>query len=97
MHAASNPEALLRRACATFAPVRAFLLGDAAIVQSFRGMLPELERLQELAQEMYDQADRVPHRVRYLRLSHAYALRLVQLHREWITEIERELSRGDPD
>jgi DNA-binding PadR family transcriptional regulator len=72
------------------------LLGDAAIVQSFRGMLPELECLQALAQEMYDQADRVPRRARYLRLSHAYALRLVQLHREWISEIEHELTRGDP-
>lgn len=73
------------------------LLGDAAIVKSFRGMLPELDRLQALAQEMYDQADQLPHRARYLRLSHAYALRLVQLHREWITDIQRELTSADQD
>jgi DNA-binding PadR family transcriptional regulator len=73
------------------------LLGDDAIVESFRGMLPELERLEALAQEMYDQAGRVPHRTRYLRLSHAYALRLVELHREWITEIERELGPHGSD
>ncbi|MBV9413633.1 MAG: PadR family transcriptional regulator, partial [Solirubrobacterales bacterium] len=29
------------------------LLGDAAIVESFRGMLPELDHLQALAQAMY--------------------------------------------
>jgi PadR family transcriptional regulator AphA len=72
------------------------MLSDAAIVESFRGMLPELERLESLAQEMYQQANRVPHRARYLRLSHAYALRLVQLHREWVSEIERELGADPP-
>jgi PadR family transcriptional regulator, regulatory protein AphA len=72
------------------------LLTDQQIIASFRGMLPELDQLQALAEEMYAQADRVPHRARYLRLSHAYARRLVALHREWIAEIERELAPG-PD
>jgi hypothetical protein len=67
------------------------MLSDTEIVESFRGMLPELDRLEALAREMYEQADRVPHRAPYLRLSHAYALQLVRLHREWVTEIEREL------
>jgi hypothetical protein len=43
---------------------------------------------------MYLQADRVPRRARYLRLSHAYARKLVALHRESIADIERELSDG---
>jgi DNA-binding PadR family transcriptional regulator len=67
------------------------MLTDAQIVESFRGMLPELDQLEALAQEMYTQADRVPHRARYLRLSHAYARRLVALHRDWIAAIEQEL------
>lgn len=67
------------------------MLTDAEILASFRGMLPELDQLEALARDMYDQASRVPHRARYLQLSHAYALRLVRLHREWIAEIEREL------
>jgi PadR family transcriptional regulator, regulatory protein AphA len=72
------------------------MLSDTEIVESFRGMLPELDRLEALAREMYEQADRVPHRARYLRLSHAYALRLVRLHREWVTEVERELVNPSP-
>ena len=71
------------------------LIGDEQIVESFRGMLPELERLEALVEEMYAQADRVPDRARYLRLSHAYARRLLALHREWIGDIEAALADGD--
>jgi DNA-binding PadR family transcriptional regulator len=67
------------------------MLTDQQIVDSFRGMLPELDQLDALAQQMYDQADRTPHRARYLRLSHAYARRLIAVHREWIAAIEHEL------
>jgi DNA-binding PadR family transcriptional regulator len=67
------------------------LLTDRQIIDSFRGMLPELETLADTVEELYAQAERVPHRARYLRLSHAYARKLVALHREWVTEIEREL------
>jgi DNA-binding PadR family transcriptional regulator len=72
------------------------LLSEEQIVASFRGMLPELDELERTVEDMYDQADRVPHRAKYLRLSHAYARRLVALHREWISEIERELGSA-PD
>lgn len=70
------------------------LISDEDILTSFRGMLPELDRLTEAVEQMYDQADRVPRRARYLRLSHAYARKLIALHREWITDIESELSDG---
>ncbi len=53
-------------------------------------MIPELDQLEALARDMYQQAGRVPPRARYLQLSHASAVRLVGLHREWIAEIERE-------
>jgi PadR family transcriptional regulator AphA len=68
------------------------LVGDERIVESFRGMSTELDRLEELVEEMDAQADRVPRRTRYLRLNHAYARRLIALHREWIADVERELS-----
>jgi PadR family transcriptional regulator, regulatory protein AphA len=68
------------------------LLTDEQIVDSFRGMLPELDALETVVAEMYAQADEVPHRTRYLRLSHAYARKLVALHREWSTAVERELT-----
>lgn len=67
------------------------MLGDDVIVQSFRGMLAELDRLERLVDEMDAQADRVPQRARYLRLNHAYARRLLALHRDWIADIEAEL------
>lgn len=68
------------------------LLTDQQIVESFRGMLPELNELEALVEAMHAQADRVPARTRYLRLSHDYARRLLRLHREWIAEIEAELA-----
>lgn len=71
------------------------MLDDASIVESFRGMLPELDRLDALVTEMAEQADRVPHRARYLRLNHDYARRLIALHREWVADVERELDGGD--
>jgi PadR family transcriptional regulator AphA len=68
------------------------LLTDREIINSFRGMLPELETLADTVEELYARADRVPHRAKYLRLSHAYARKLVALHRDWVAEVERELS-----
>lgn len=68
------------------------LLSDAEIVESFRGMLPELDALDALVEQMYTQADRVPARARYLRLSHAYARKLIRLHREWVADVEAQLA-----
>lgn len=72
------------------------LIADEQIVASFRGMLPELDRLEALVEEMYAQADRVPDRARYLRLSHAYARRLLALHRDWIADVEAALTGEAP-
>jgi len=58
-------------------------------------MLPELDELEALVEAMYAQADRVPARTRYLRLSHEYARKLVRLHRDWIAEIESELAHPE--
>ncbi len=69
------------------------LIADEQIIESFRGMLPELDELEAAVEAMYAQAERVPARTRYLRLSHDYARKLVALHREWIADIEAELAR----
>jgi DNA-binding PadR family transcriptional regulator len=73
------------------------MIDDQQIVASFQAMHEELDHLEALVLEMDAQADRVPHRTRYLRLNHAYARQLIELHREWITAVEHELSpkRGD--
>jgi DNA-binding PadR family transcriptional regulator len=68
------------------------LLDDAAIVASFAAMRPELDRMEELLAEMEEQAPRVPHRERYLKLMHDHARRTIDLHRRWIDEIEDELA-----
>ena len=67
------------------------LISDEEIVASFRGMLPELDVLEALVEQIYAQADLVPHRTKYLRLSHAYARKLIALHREWVADVERAL------
>jgi DNA-binding PadR family transcriptional regulator len=67
------------------------MIDDNTILESFRAMRPELDRLEALVDEMDAQAANVPHRARYLQLNHAYARRLVALHRDWIAEVERAL------
>jgi hypothetical protein len=59
---------------------RGDLLTDEQILESFRGMLPELDELETLVETMYAQADRVPARTP-----------LVRLDRDWIADIEAEL------
>lgn len=71
------------------------LIADEQIIESFRGMLPELDELEALVETMHAQPDRVRARTRYLRLSHDYARKLVALHREWIADIEAELGRPE--
>jgi PadR family transcriptional regulator AphA len=67
------------------------MIDDATILASFRAMRPELDRLDALIDEMDAQAADVPHRALYLRLNHAYARRLVAVHRAWIADIEHAL------
>jgi DNA-binding PadR family transcriptional regulator len=73
------------------------IIDDATIVESFRAMRPELDRLDELLDQMNARAANVPHRTHYLRLNHAYARSLVALHREWIADVERALDKQQPD
>jgi DNA-binding PadR family transcriptional regulator len=73
------------------------MIDDTSIVESFRAMRPELDRLDALIDQMLAQADEVPHRARYLRLNHAYAKQLVAVHRDWVENVERALSPTNPD
>ena len=68
------------------------MIDDATIVESFRAMRPELDRLDALIDQMLAQADDFPHRARYLRLNHDYAKQLVAVHRAWVDDVERSLS-----
>jgi DNA-binding PadR family transcriptional regulator len=68
------------------------LIDDATIVASFTAMRDELDELEGLLAEGEAIAADVPHRERYLRLSFSLAHKLLAAHREWIAEIEDELT-----
>jgi hypothetical protein len=72
------------------------MIDDATILESFRAMRPELDRLDALIDQMLAQADDFPHRARYLRLNHTYAKQLVAVHRAWVDNVERALSPTSP-
>lgn len=67
------------------------LIDDATIVASLTGMRAELDDLEALLAEGESRAPEVPHRERYLRLSFSLARRLIDAHREWLEDVEREL------
>lgn len=68
-------------------------LGDrAAVVESLcalREQLPELEALCDLYER---RAQAFPHRAKAIVLELSLARRLIQAHREWVDEVERELA-----
>ncbi|HEX7299765.1 MAG TPA: hypothetical protein VF257_12235 [Solirubrobacteraceae bacterium] len=69
------------------------LLDDEQIVASLTAMRAELDRYDELiAASLNGVEERLPHRARYLRLDYSLAQRLVDAHREWIDDVERELA-----
>lgn len=73
------------------------LIGDAAIVQSLQGLREELDELSAKLDEAERIAETIPHRTRYLLLSHSLGRKLLAAHREWIEEIERDLGDAGAD
>lgn len=67
-------------------------LGDPQrVAEAVVSLREELDDLAGRIDAAEDAAARLPHRERYLRLNHRLARRLVQAHREWVDEVEREL------
>jgi DNA-binding PadR family transcriptional regulator len=67
-------------------------LGDTdALLDSLRALRAELPRLEELCDLYEARAQAIPHRTRAIELELSLARRLIQAHREWIEEVEREL------
>lgn len=71
------------------------LLDDETIVASLRGMAPEMEALEEQLAETEKITAAIPHRARYLELSHRLPKKLLAAYREWIDEVAAELGEGD--
>jgi DNA-binding PadR family transcriptional regulator len=69
------------------------IAGDEAILRSLDGLRAEIADLRGRLDEAEEVAKTLPHRERYLRLVHRLGRALVQVHEEWVDEVERELSR----
>ena len=67
------------------------IVEDDAIVTSLVAMRAELDALDASLTASETIAAQFPERTRYLLLSHRLARRLIEAHRAWIDEVEREL------
>lgn len=67
------------------------LIEDEVIVASLRGLEQEIAELEAELDRAEEVAESIPHRTRYLRLSHRLPRRLLEAHREWIREVTAEL------
>jgi DNA-binding PadR family transcriptional regulator len=82
-------EAMIRLTAGDFAD-------DATLLESLRSMRTELDEVAAQIDESERVAATLPHRERYLRLSQGLARRIVEAHRGWLDEVERDLDSGRP-
>jgi PadR family transcriptional regulator, regulatory protein AphA len=67
-------------------------MGDVAgVVESLRALRTELPQLEALCDMYEERAQEIPHRTKTTVLELSLARRLIQAHRDWIDEVEREL------
>jgi PadR family transcriptional regulator AphA len=72
------------------------LLEDREILTSLTAMRAELDTHQQLIDRSLEGLkERLPHRARYLRLDYSLAQRVLDAHRAWIDDVERELAPAD--
>jgi DNA-binding PadR family transcriptional regulator len=75
------------------AAVRLFAsdLGDIeAVLRSLRALREDLPRLEALCDMFEERAQAIPHRTRTTVVELSLARRLIQAHRDWLDEVERE-------
>ena len=70
------------------------LVGEAAVRESLGTLREDIADLHARLDEAEAAAERLPHRRKYLLASHRLSRRLLDVHLEWLDEVEREL---DPD
>lgn len=70
------------------------LIDDATIVASLRGLEAQIDELEAQLDRSERHAGSIPHRARYLALSHRLPRKLLQAHREWVREVADELAPG---
>jgi DNA-binding PadR family transcriptional regulator len=83
-------EAAVRMMAADFAD-------DEELVASLAALRDEANELERWLDQAEAVAATLPHRERYLRLLHGFGRRMVDAHRDWVDEVERELGAGRED
>ena len=71
------------------------LLDEEVILASLTAMRAELDDLEAVLDHSEVVAEGIPERTRYLLLNHRLGRRLIGVHREWLDEVERELTGKD--
>jgi DNA-binding PadR family transcriptional regulator len=69
------------------------LVGEDAVLASLAGLREDIAELATQIEAAEADADELPHRRTYLLLNHRLARRLLEVHLEWLDEVERELGR----
>jgi DNA-binding PadR family transcriptional regulator len=72
------------------------MVPDAVLLAGLDGLRRDLDEITAQLDAANVAAASVPHRARYLRLNHALARRIVDAHRVWIHQVERELGGAAP-
>ena len=72
------------------------MVPDSVLVAGLAGLRDDIAEITAQLDDADFAAPSVPHRARYLRLNHALARRLVEAHRAWIDDVERELGASPP-
>jgi hypothetical protein len=67
------------------------LTDDRTTIASLRGLLTELDELEQELTEVERAGERIPHRARYLALSHRLPRKLLAAYREWAKDVIAEL------
>jgi DNA-binding PadR family transcriptional regulator len=76
---------------ATSRIIAADLVGEPAVKRSLLAMRADIDFLLEQLEAGVERAQDLPHREKYLLLSHDLARRVILAHRDWLDEVEREL------
>jgi hypothetical protein len=67
------------------------LVGPARALDGLRALRAEIDEIAASLDVAEEIAGDLPHRERALRLNHRLARRILDAHRDWLDEVEREL------
>jgi PadR family transcriptional regulator, regulatory protein AphA len=67
------------------------LVGEEAIHDGIATLRADMDELEQRLDDAETAAQSLPHRRKYLLLAHGLSRRLLEAHREWLDEVEREL------